>query len=203
MNQGTKGRSLLRLTVAGAVAVGASAAIAGTASAAPDDTWDELAQCESGGNWSTNTGNGYAGGLQFSPSTWKAYGGSGSASNASRSEQIAVAERVLADQGWNAWPSCSKKTGASGKAEPSKRVKAAAEPEKQSAPKASKQSAPKAPKVARKAPSAPVAGGYTVVAGDTLSRIAAANGASVGSLASLNGLADPDVLAVGQQLRLR
>ena len=195
MNQGTKGRSLLRLTVAGAVAVGASAAIAGTASAAPDDTWDALAQCESGGDWSTSTGNGYAGGLQFSPSTWSAYGGSGSASGASRSEQIAVAERVLAAQGWNAWPSCSKKTGASGKAETSKRVNAAAEPEEKSAPKASKKAAPKA------APNA--AGGYTVAAGETLSKIATANGTSVGSLTSLNGLSDPDVLAVGQQLRMR
>ncbi|MBW0106213.1 transglycosylase family protein [Pseudonocardia sp. KRD291] len=206
MNKGTKGRSLLRLTVAGAVAVGASAAIAGTASAAPDDTWDALAQCESGGDWSTNTGNGYAGGLQFSPSTWKAYGGSGSASGASRSEQIAVAERVLAAQGWNAWPSCSKKTGASGKAETSKRVNAAAEPEKKSAPKAKRQSAPQAaPKATSKAApkSAPIAGGHTVAAGETLSKIAAANGTSVGSLASLNGLADPDVLAVGQQLRMR
>ncbi|MDN5914666.1 MAG: transglycosylase family protein [Pseudonocardia sp.] len=193
MNQGTKGRSLLRLTVAGAVVVGASAAIAGTASAAPDDTWDALAQCESGGNWSTSTGNGYAGGLQFSPSTWKAYGGSGSASSASRSEQIAVAERVLAEQGWGAWPSCSKKTGASGKADTSKRVNAAAEPEKKSAPQSSKKATPRATSKA---------GGYTVAAGDTLSTIAAASGTSVGSLASLNGLADPDVLAVGQQLQL-
>ncbi|RZT88706.1 LysM repeat protein [Pseudonocardia sediminis] len=202
MNQGTKGRSLLRLTVAGAVAVGASAAIAGTASAAPDDTWDALAQCESGGNWSTNTGNGYAGGLQFSPSTWKAFGGSGSASSASRSEQIAVAERVLAAQGWNAWPSCSKKTGASGKAETSKRVTAAAdEPEKKATPKASKKKA--APKATTQSAPKATGGGYTVVAGDTLSKIAASNGTSVASLASANGLADPDVLSVGQKLSLR
>jgi hypothetical protein len=86
-----------------------------TAAAAPSVSgggrWDALAQCESGGNWSTNTGNGYYGGLQFSPSTWSAYGGSGSASNASREEQIAVAERVLAAQGWGAWPSCSSQLG--------------------------------------------------------------------------------------------
>lgn len=201
MHKGTKGRSLLRLTVAGAVMVGASAAIAGTASAAPDDEWDALAQCESGGDWSTNTGNGYAGGLQFSPSTWKAYGGSGSASSASRSEQIAVAERVLADQGWNAWPSCSKKVGSSGSADTSKRVNAADQP-KAAAPKAA------APKIA--APTAPAApapmvpgAGYTVVAGDTLSGIAAASGTPVGSLVALNALADPDMLAVGQQLRMR
>jgi resuscitation-promoting factor RpfA len=73
--------------------------------------WDRLAQCESGGNWSTSTGNGYSGGLQFSPGTWRANGGSGSAHNASRSEQIAVAKRVLASQGWGAWPACSSKLG--------------------------------------------------------------------------------------------
>lgn len=73
--------------------------------------WDRIAQCESGGNWSINTGNGYSGGLQFHPQTWKAYGGKGRAHNASRGEQIAVAERVLAGQGWGAWPACSRKAG--------------------------------------------------------------------------------------------
>ncbi|MBW0117936.1 transglycosylase family protein, partial [Pseudonocardia abyssalis] len=92
----TTGRSLLRLAVAGAVVVGAPLALAGTANAAPDSDWDRLAQCESGGNWSINTGNGYSGGLQFSPTTWRAFGGTGSPHNASRAEQIAVAERTLA-----------------------------------------------------------------------------------------------------------
>jgi LysM repeat protein len=73
--------------------------------------WDRLAQCESGGNWGINTGNGYSGGLQFAPGTWQANGGSGSAHNASRAEQIRVAERVLASQGWGAWPACSAKLG--------------------------------------------------------------------------------------------
>jgi LysM repeat protein len=73
--------------------------------------WDRLAQCESGGNWSINTGNGYSGGLQFSAGTWQANGGSGSASNASRAEQIRVAQRVLASQGWGAWPACSSRLG--------------------------------------------------------------------------------------------
>ena len=76
--------------------------------------WDSLAQCESSGNWGTNTGNGYAGGLQFSPSTWAAYGGTGSAANASREQQIAVAEKVQASQGWGAWPACAAKLGLSG-----------------------------------------------------------------------------------------
>jgi hypothetical protein len=73
--------------------------------------WDRLAQCESGGNWGTNTGNGYSGGLQFAAGTWRANGGSGSAHNASRAEQIRVAERVKASQGWGAWPACSSKLG--------------------------------------------------------------------------------------------
>ena len=68
--------------------------------------WDSIAQCESGGNWSINTGNGYYGGLQFTMGTWRANGGTGSPHNASRSEQIRVAENVLRTQGIGAWPSC-------------------------------------------------------------------------------------------------
>jgi len=75
--------------------------------------WDKLAECESGGNWSINTGNGYYGGLQFSLSTWRAYGGTGMPHEASREEQIAVAKLVQADQGWGAWPACTAKLGIS------------------------------------------------------------------------------------------
>ncbi|OLM28981.1 hypothetical protein Ae717Ps2_5905c [Pseudonocardia sp. Ae717_Ps2] len=78
---------------------------------ATDSTFDTLAQCESGGDWSTNTGNGYGGGLQFSPSTWRAFGGQGAAHEASRAEQIEVAKRVQAVQGWAAWPACSQRLG--------------------------------------------------------------------------------------------
>lgn len=76
--------------------------------------WDELARCESGGNWATDTGNGYSGGLQFSDSTWNAYGGqeyAPRASQATREQQIAVAERVQAAQGWGAWPACTAQMG--------------------------------------------------------------------------------------------
>jgi nucleoid-associated protein YgaU len=76
--------------------------------------WDRLAQCESNGNWSTNTGNGFYGGLQFHPGTWAAHGGHAYAPNAhlaTRGQQIAVAERVLAAQGWDAWPACSARLG--------------------------------------------------------------------------------------------
>ncbi|MGB7795951.1 MAG: transglycosylase family protein [Pseudonocardiaceae bacterium] len=78
------------------------------------DPWDLVAQCESGGNWDTNTGNGYYGGLQFSPETWTSYGGgtyATTANRATRSQQIAIAEKVLRAQGWNAWPTCSKRVG--------------------------------------------------------------------------------------------
>jgi uncharacterized protein YabE (DUF348 family) len=73
--------------------------------------WDKLAECESGGNWSINTGNGYYGGLQFSLSTWRAYGGSGMPHEASREEQIAIAKKLQADAGWGSWPACSSKLG--------------------------------------------------------------------------------------------
>jgi uncharacterized protein YabE (DUF348 family) len=78
---------------------------------ASGSVWDRLAQCESGGNWSINSGNGYYGGLQFSPSTWRANGGSGMPNNASREQQIAVAKKVQASQGWGAWPACTAKLG--------------------------------------------------------------------------------------------
>lgn len=73
--------------------------------------WDSLAKCESGGNWAINTGNGYYGGLQFSLSSWRAVGGSGLPSEASREEQIVRGEMLKARQGWGAWPSCSAKLG--------------------------------------------------------------------------------------------
>lgn len=80
---------------------------------APGDgsVWDRLAACESGGNWSINTGNGYYGGLQFTPASWRAVGGSGLPSQASREEQISRAQALQARQGWGAWPACSSKLG--------------------------------------------------------------------------------------------
>ncbi|NLG45922.1 transglycosylase family protein [Gordonia sp. (in: high G+C Gram-positive bacteria)] len=95
-----------RTAIVGALSIAPLTLAAGVASAAPGNNWDAVAQCESGGDWSINTGNGYYGGLQFSQSTWEANGGSGIASNASREEQIRVAENVLATQGPGAWPTC-------------------------------------------------------------------------------------------------
>lgn len=73
--------------------------------------WDSIAACESGGNWSINTGNGYYGGLQFTIGSWQAVGGSGLPSNASREEQISRAQALQARQGWGAWPACTAKLG--------------------------------------------------------------------------------------------
>jgi hypothetical protein len=96
-------------TVPSAAQAGAPATPTDTGT--PVSTWDKVAQCESGGNWATSTGNGFHGGLQFTTSTWRSFGGSGVPHRASRTEQIAVAERVLAAQGWKAWPACSRKLG--------------------------------------------------------------------------------------------
>jgi hypothetical protein len=77
-------------------------------------TWQRLANCESGGRWHINTGNGYYGGLQFSRSTWRGYGGGRYASTANRAtkaEQIRIGERVKRAQGWGAWPVCSRRIG--------------------------------------------------------------------------------------------
>jgi resuscitation-promoting factor RpfA len=100
------------------VAVAGVATVAGgmaTASSAQASTvWDRVAACESGGNWSINTGNGYYGGLQFSRSTWSAYGGGRYAARAdlaSKAAQILVAQRVLKSQGPGAWPVCGARAG--------------------------------------------------------------------------------------------
>lgn len=98
-------RALLFFAIAGALFAGAMAIWTGTARA---DTvnWDAIAQCESGGNWSATSGNGHYGGLQFSQATWDSNGGVGSPANASRTEQIQVADNVLHSQGLDAWPQC-------------------------------------------------------------------------------------------------
>ncbi|MGK9270812.1 transglycosylase family protein [Williamsia muralis] len=114
----TTGRTFAKLALTSAV-IGGGATLAfaggGNAGAATDAEWDQVAACESGNNWAINTGNGYQGGLQFSPSTWTGHGGgefAPSADQATREQQIAVAERVLASQGPGAWPTCG--TGLSG-----------------------------------------------------------------------------------------
>ncbi|HWC36167.1 MAG TPA: transglycosylase family protein [Mycobacteriales bacterium] len=109
-----------RLTTIGVVGFGTAAAtvlVPTTANAATDAQWDRVAQCESGGNWHTNTGNGYYGGLQFAAHTWASFDTKHYASRAdlaTREEQIDVANHVLARQGWGAWPVCSHYAGPAG-----------------------------------------------------------------------------------------
>jgi len=184
---------------AGALAVGAAAAVSvtaagGTAQAATHN-WDGVARCESGGNWSINTGNGYYGGLQFSRSTWLGYGGGSYAPRAdlaTKAEQITIAERTLRGQGVGAWPVCGRYlTGSS--------------------PAVSVRVAPAHPvtKAAKAAParraSAPVhaTGVYTVRRGDTLSKIAAAHHVRGGwpTLVRLNPkIKNPNLIYVGERL---
>ncbi|MFC9326076.1 transglycosylase family protein [Kitasatospora sp. NPDC057015] len=99
--------AVLALPVAGLVT-------ANSASAAPLSTWDKVAQCEATGNWAINSGNGFYGGLQFTSSTWAAFGGTAyapQAHQATKAQQIAIGEKVLASQGPGAWPVCSVKAG--------------------------------------------------------------------------------------------
>lgn len=144
------------------------------ANAVDGATWDALAQCESGGNWSINTGNGFYGGLQFTQQSWNGVGMSGSPATATRAQQIEAGERLLAIQGWGAWPACSAKLGLYGKTgaaptytEPTTTVAAQSQtqqtytaPAAQAAPaapaaQAAPVAAPAAPAV--EAPAAPVA----------------------------------------------
>lgn len=106
-------KGLMAAAISGAFAL-VPMAMDGTAATAHADSvnWDAIAQCESGGNWSINTGNGHYGGLQFKPATWSANGGVGSPATAPRHEQIRVAENVLRTQGLKAWPKCGAKGAA-------------------------------------------------------------------------------------------
>jgi resuscitation-promoting factor RpfA len=111
----TRARRATRGLVAAVIAIIAVLApllTAVPADAASDRTWNRLARCESSGRWHIHTGNGYYGGLQFAPSTWRAYGGrkfARSAHRARRVEQVIIAQRVLHGQGWGAWPACSRR----------------------------------------------------------------------------------------------
>lgn len=184
-------RNFARIAVAGAV-VATPIAIAAPANAAD---WDSLAKCESSGNWSASTGNGFYGGLQFTPSTWAAYGGTqyaSSAHNATREQQIAVAEKVLASQGKNAWPGCSAKLNwTSGSTKSSTKT----------------ETTPKKKTTTTKTKSTVKADGadYTVKAGDTLGKIAQEFGVNYQDIAAKNSsvISDPNMIFPGQQLDVR
>jgi hypothetical protein len=104
-------RPLVKSLVVGGVVAASMTSPTGVAAAATTPNWDAIAQCESGGNWQANTGNGEYGGLQFKPGTWARYGGVGNPAAASREQQIAVANRVFAEEGVEPWPKCGANSG--------------------------------------------------------------------------------------------
>jgi len=107
-------RRVLSAAVLSAATVAPVVLTASPGHAVTTHTWERLARCESGGRWHINTGNGYYGGLQISPSTWRAYGGRRFAAlphRATKREQITVATRIKRGQGWGAWPACSARIG--------------------------------------------------------------------------------------------
>jgi resuscitation-promoting factor RpfA len=170
-----------RIHHTGLLAAVAGALIAVPAPASADVNWDAIAHCESRGNWSINTGNGYYGGLQFSRRTWQAYGGSAfatTADQATRAEQILIAERVLDGQGIGAWPTCGRRANAS-------------------------TPAPRTDVVVTTA--APAVRSYVVQPGDTLAVIAERTDVAGGwrALYRLNSdvLASPDRIFPGQRLK--
>jgi len=191
-------RHIARVVVGG-LAVGAPLAIAATpASASPN--WDAIAHCESTGNWSINTGNGYYGGLQFDKRTWQAYGGQGLPHQASKAEQIAVAEKLYAARGASPWPHCGKKGGSSASYKSKNTQGAKKAPAKQKSTKPAQQSAPVVAGVAKSNPN----GDYTVAAGDTLSKIAQQLNVQGGwaKLHELNKdfISDANLIVVGQKI---
>lgn len=230
MKNHTRTRALVGgLAFAGIAATGVGLAAA-PASAASGSTWDALAACESSGNWAANTGNGYYGGLQFTQSTWAANGGSGSPAGASRETQIAVAENVLASQGWGAWPACSAKLGLSGTsgaapapvaqpaapapAAPAQQAPAQPAPAQQAAPAPKAATAPKAapstpaPSATSSKPAAVETSGktYKIASGDTLDTIATKLGIEGGWkqlwAANTSTIDDANLIYAGQTLQL-
>ncbi|MFJ4835710.1 transglycosylase family protein [Streptomyces sp. NPDC088747] len=191
-------------------------AASGDAAAADSGVWDRIAQCESGGNWHINTGNGYYGGLQFSAGTWSAYGGgayAATADQASKDAQIAVATKVQRAQGWSAWPTCSARAGAYGGAPTSSgggstggsgTTKSAPEAAPRSTPEAAPSKTPARPSGERTNRSSS-RGDYTVRSGDTLSTIAASHGTDWREIYAANQAViggDPDLIVPGQRLDL-
>lgn len=202
---------------AAAVSVAATAAVAvpmmGLASPASADgtDWDQVAQCESGGNWSTNTGNGYSGGLQFQQQTWEANGGSGSPENASKKEQIRVAENVKDSQGMGAWPECGAGAGGGGgqanaqqQGQQGQQEQAQQQPQQQQQGQ-QEQTQQQPQQQQQEVPQG--SGNYTVKSGDTLGKIAKNEDVDGGWKAIYNAnkstVKDPAMIFPGQKLQLQ
>lgn len=211
---GDMAKTLSRIaSVAAAAALAGGVSVTAAQSASADDVnWDAIANCESGGNWGTNTGNGYYGGLQFSQSTWNAYGGSGSASSASRDEQIAVAERVLDSQGIGAWPVCGQ-YGSSGQSYSGTNTEGSSDYSQDTSSSYSEdysseysQSADYSYDYSGGADysaSREATGTYEIQAGDTLSSIAEAHGTTWQDLAALNSsIVDANLIYAGETINV-
>jgi nucleoid-associated protein YgaU len=202
--------------IAGAATVVAGIGAANSASAA-GSVWDRVAACESGGNWSINTGNGYYGGLQFSSSTWRGYGGGQFASRAdlaTKSEQITVAQRVLKGQGPGAWPVCSVRagltranggaSGATASAGTTTTTKKVTTKKTYTAPKVTTNTE----ETSRSASRVSTATGakVTIKSGDTLSKLAVKHGVKGGwqalYAANRGTIANANLIYVGQVIRL-
>lgn len=193
-------RALAATSVSIGLAAVAGVSTAGTAQAASGSTWDAVAACESGGNWSINTGNGYYGGLQFAQGTWEGHGGTQYAARAdlaSREQQIAIAEKVLATQGPGAWPVCSVQAGltAGGAAYQAPVEEQAPAPQQQTQP--AEQQAPAeqaAPQATGQAPAQASAADelveHVIERGETTASIAKDHGTTVADLVGINDLLD-------------
>ncbi|GAA5016522.1 transglycosylase family protein [Actinopolymorpha pittospori] len=190
----------------GAAVIVPAIGLTSPAHAATVDTWTKLAQCESSGDWSINTGNSFYGGLQFTASTWREFGGTQYAARAdlaTKAQQIATAEKVLSEQGWGAWPTCSAKLGLG---EADKAGDAGAAPAIAKTTKVAdtgKATAPKGAPARKLAPGT----AYTVAAGDTLAKIATAHQVDGGwqGLWKVNHAvigSDPNLILPDQKLRL-
>ena len=218
------GRAVV-VTAAGAGTVVPLVGGVGAANAAGTSDWDRIAACESGGNWHINTGNGFYGGVQFTQGTWAGYGGTAYASRAdlaTKEQQIAIANRTLAAQGWGAWPVCSVKAGlagtstsggptsASGSSGSSSSTSSGTSSSSRSSYHRSASSTTGTSSSTRHYTSStrPALSGkvYTVRSGDTLSKLANRLGVRGGwhALWAANGssIADPNLIYVGQTLQL-
>ena len=195
-----------RRRIAGVAVVGATAAVGSVAaaqSASASSVWDAVAQCESGGNWSTSTGNGFYGGLQFTHQTWQAFGGGAygyNADDATREQQIEIAQKVLQAQGPGAWPVCSVQAGlTSGGAAYSGDISAPVPeqaPVQQTAPAQQAPVEPAAPQApVQQAPAQPTdLTEHVIQPGETTSLIAQAYGTTVAQLVDINGLSQGGAL---------
>ncbi|WP_037670327.1 transglycosylase family protein [Streptomyces griseus] len=220
---GNKARTTAVLAGAALLAPLGLLAATGNAAAADSGVWDRIAQCESGGNWHINTGNGYYGGLQFSAGTWRAYGGSAyapTADRASKTQQISVATKVQQAQGWGAWPTCSAHAGASGGAPAAASGSGSSSASGSGANSGSGSGSSSGSGSAHTAPSASSKsverssvhtnrgssrGDYTVRQGDTLGEIAARFGTTWQKVYAANQSViggDPDMIVPGQRLAL-